>query len=40
MGDAVERGLECQKTMDGKESKSNGLQNEIPEGGKTQEGGG
>jgi hypothetical protein len=26
--------------MDGKESKSNGLQNEIPEGGKTQEGGG
>jgi hypothetical protein len=30
MGDAVERGLECQKTMDGKESKSNGLQNEIP----------
>jgi hypothetical protein len=30
MGDAVERGLECQKTMDGKESKSNGFEKEIP----------
>ncbi|XP_045816058.1 spermine synthase-like isoform X1 [Trifolium pratense] len=30
MGDAVERGLECQKTMDGKENKSNGLEKDIP----------
>lgn len=30
MGDAVERGLECQKTMDGKASNGNGLEKEIP----------
>lgn len=30
MGDAVERGLECQKTMDGKASNGNGFEKEIP----------
>lgn len=30
MGDAAGRGLECQKTMDGKESNRNGLEKELP----------
>lgn len=30
MGDAAERGLECQKTMDGKASNGNGLEKEVP----------